>query len=167
MVILLPLQVGLETLFAYLRFQTLLGLRLAAAEHGPTLTKESKMKKYIVLAIILFAAPAFAATATWTHDGLNTVGYTLYFWRTDTPATVWNKSVTGSTVRTMALDDNLFMPGTEYSFQMTAYNGVGESGRSATAKWTRPGYTPPGDTLPSSLYLKPTGVDQLIIQLTP
>ena len=125
------------------------------------------MKKLLVIAILLFASSAFAATATWTHDGANTVGYTMYFWKTDSPATVFTKTVTGAAVRTMALDDNLFQPGSEYSFQLTAYNGVGESGRSATATYTRPGYTAPADKLPSSLYLKPSGVDQLIIQLTP
>jgi hypothetical protein len=108
-----------------------------------------------------------AATATWTHDGLNTVGYTMYFWKTDSPAAVFTKTVTGAAVRTMALDDNLFQPGAEYSFQLTAYNGVGESGRSATAKFTRPGYVAPADKLPSTMYMKPSGVDQLIIQLTP
>ena len=126
------------------------------------------MKKLIVLsAILLFASTAMAANVTWTHDGLNTVGYTLYFFKSDTPATVYTKSVLGSTVWTMTLHVNIFMPGSEYSFQMTAYSGVGESARSTTAKWTRPGYTAPVDKLPSSLYLKPTGVDQLIIQLTP
>jgi hypothetical protein len=125
------------------------------------------MKKLIVIAILLFASSAMAATATWTHDGVNTVGYTLYFWRTDAPATVYTKTVTGAAVRTMALDDNMFMPGAEYSFQLTAYNGVGESGRSATATYTRPGYVAPADKLPSTMYMKPSGVDQLIIQLTP
>ena len=126
------------------------------------------MKKLIVLSVImLFASTAMAANVTWTHDGLNTTGYTLYFWRTDTPATVYTKTVVGSTVRTMTLDDNIFMPGSEYSFQLTAYSGVGESGRSTTAKFTRPGYTAPVDNLPSTMFLKPTGIDQLIIQLTP
>ena len=125
------------------------------------------MKKLIVFAILLFASTAMAANVNWNHDGVNTTGYTLYFWKSDVPATVYTKSVVGSTVRTMTLDDNIFMPGSEYSFQMTAYSGVGESARSTTAKWTRPGYTAPVDKLPSSLYLKPTGVDQLIIQLAP
>jgi hypothetical protein len=126
------------------------------------------MKKlFIVSAILFFASTAMAANVTWTHDGVNTTGYTLYFWRTDTPATTYHKTVTGSTTRTMTLDDNIFMPGSEYSFQMTAYSGVGESGRSTTARWTRPGYTPPADSLPSTMYMRPTGIDQLVIQLTP
>ena len=126
------------------------------------------MKKLLIIAAILFfASSAFAATATWTHDGLNTVGYTMYFWKTDSPAGVFTKTVTGAAVRTMALDDNKFNPGAEYSVQLTAYKGVGESGRSATATYTRPGYTAPADKLPSTMYMKPSGVDQLIIQLTP
>lgn len=121
------------------------------------------------MAIMLFAATSFAATATWEHDGVNTEGYTLYFWKSDAPATVYNKSVTGSTVRTMTLDDNYFMPGVQYSFNMTAYNALGETERSETATWTRPGsaYSPPGDVLPSVMYMKPANIDRLVIDLTP
>lgn len=126
------------------------------------------MKKLVVMAIMLFAIPAFSATALWEHDGVNTVGYTLYFWQSDAPATVYNKSIVGSTIRQMEIDDNLFAPGVEYSFQITAYNTYNESDRSNTAKWTREGfvYGPPNDNLPSILYMKPSGVDSIVIQLT-
>jgi hypothetical protein len=128
------------------------------------------MKKLIVLAILLIASQAMALTASWTHDGVNTVGYTLYFWQTSTPSTVYNKSVVGSTIRNIAMSDDYFMPGVEYSFSMSAYNAIGESGHSVpVVKWTRSGtaYTPAADKIPSTLYMKPSGVDTLIIQLTP
>ena len=127
------------------------------------------MKKLLVLAILLFASSAMAATATWTHDGVNTSGYTLYFWQSPAPTMIYNKSIAGSTVRSMVVDDNYFVPGVEYSFQMTAYNAAGESVRSATVTWTREGsiYAPPADKIPSTLYMKPNGVDSIVIQLTP
>ena len=127
------------------------------------------MKKFFVLAIMLFAIPAFSAAVIWEHNGVNTVGYTLYYWQTPAPTNVYTKSVTGSTVRHMILDDNYFAPGVEYSFEMTAYNTIGESVRSATATWTREGviYGPPADKNPSIMYMKPSGVDSIVIQLTP
>lgn len=127
------------------------------------------MKKLIAaLAMILcIGTHAYALTATWTHDGTNTVGYTLYFWPTATPATVYNKSVTGSTVRTMALDDNYFQPGASYTFTMTAYNSVAESSRCPNVMWTRSGqaYQAPADKLPSVVYVGPNGVNQIVITL--
>jgi len=65
------------------------------------------------------------------------------------------------------LDENYFAPGIEYSFQMTAFNAVAESARSNTAIWTRPGgaYTPPPDALPGTLYMRPSNVGTLIIEL--
>jgi hypothetical protein len=128
------------------------------------------MKKLIVIAILLIASQAMALTATWTHDGLNTTGYTLWFWQTSTPTNVWNKSFPGSTVRSVAMSDDYFQPGVEYSFSVSAYNTVGESLHSAPAvKWTRSGtaFIPPADKVPSTMYMKPSGVDTLIIQLSP
>ena len=140
-----------------------------AGNLGITITKGVTMKKFIITLAIVFgmASMAHAATVTWTHDGQNTTGYTLYFWKTDTPATVWNKSVTGSSVRTMTLDDNYFAPGVSYTFTMTAFNSVAEASRCPTVAATRPGqaYTPPNDTLPSVVYVAPNGVNQLVITL--
>lgn len=127
------------------------------------------MKKLIITLAILFgmASMAHAATVTWTHDGVNTTGYTLYFWKTDTPDTVYTKSITGSTARTMTLDDNYFMPGVSYTFTMTAFNAVNESSRCPTVAATRAGqaYTHPNDKLPSVVYVAPNGVNQLVITL--
>jgi hypothetical protein len=127
------------------------------------------MKKLIItLAIVIgMASMAQAATATWTHNGVNTTGYTLYFWQTATPSNVYNKSVTGSTVRTMTLDDNYFQPGVSYSFTMTAYNATAESVRCPVVMFTRPGqaYQPPADNLPSIVYVGPSGVNQIVITL--
>jgi len=129
------------------------------------------MKKILaaIALALLISTPALAGTvtATWTHDGLNTVGYTLYFWRTDTPANVYNKSITGSTVRSMTLEDGYFVPGVSYTFTLTAYNATAESTRCPTVAWTRSGqaYTPPADNLPSVVYVAPNGVNQLVITL--
>ena len=127
------------------------------------------MKKLLIIAaILLFASSAMAVTATWTHDGVNTVGYTLYFWQTVNPAEVYNKSVLGSTVRSMTLDEDYFAPGIEYSFQMTAFNGYRESGRSETAVWTRAGqpFTPASDRLPAVIYIAPPqNVNGVFIQM--
>lgn len=120
------------------------------------------------LALILcIGTHAYALTATWTHDGTNTTGYTLYFWKTDTPAVTYNKSITGSTVRTMTLDDNYFQPGASYTFTMTAYNAVAESVRCPNVMWTRSGqaYQAPTDKLPSVVYVGPNGVNQIVITL--
>ena len=124
----------------------------------------------IIFAILLFSSSAMALTATWTHDGLNTLGYTLWFFKTSEPNNVYNKSFPGSTVRSVSMSDDYFQPGVEYSFSVSAYNAVGESAHSAPAvKWTRAGtaYTPPTDKVPSTMYMQPSGVDTLIIQLTP
>jgi hypothetical protein len=52
---------------------------------------------------------------------------------------------------------------------MNAYNAVDKSVNSTTVKWTRPGaaFTPDADKLPTSLYLKPNGVNTIIIDVTP
>ena len=127
------------------------------------------MKKLLVLAILLFAIPACAAVqVTWTHDGADTVGYTVYFQQTQ-GQTVYNKSVAGPTVRQMILDEGYFVPGVEYTFRVYPYNAAGQAATSPTATWTREGsvYAPPSDSVPSTLFLKPSGVDSIVIQLTP
>jgi hypothetical protein len=126
------------------------------------------MKRLLIIALLLIAVPAGAATATWTHDGISTTGYTIYFWRSDAPASVFNKSILGN-VRTMQLDDGYFAPGIEYSFKINAFNAVDKSPDSVVTKWTRAGapYSPPTDKVPSVLYLRPSGVDTIIMDLTP
>jgi hypothetical protein len=127
------------------------------------------MKHLLIIALLLIALPAGAATATWTHDGLNVMGFTLWFFQTSTPANVYNKSVAGAAIRSMVIDDSYFAPGVEYSFYMTAYNAIDKSANSAIVKWTRTGtaYTPPVDKFPTSLYLKPNGVNTIVIDITP
>ena len=82
------------------------------------------MKKLIVLTILLIASQAMALTASWTHNGVNTVGYTLWFWQTSTPTAVNNKSVVGSTIRNIAMSVEYFAAGDEYSFSMSAFHVV-------------------------------------------
>lgn len=127
------------------------------------------MKKLIVALALVFglASMAQATTITWSHDGVNTTGYTLYFWKTSVPGIVYNKTVTGSTVRTMTVDTNYFELGQSYTFTMSAYNAQGEGPRATEATWTRPGtpFTPPADAMPSVLYMTPAGIDQIVITL--
>ena len=128
------------------------------------------MKKLLIIAAILFfASTAFAATATWQHDGLNTDGYTLYFYKSATPTDINTITVYGSTVRSIPLNNGWFAPGVEWTFEVDAFNAYDKSGKSVPVKWAAPGtpYTPPADKTPSVIYMKPSGVDQLIIQLTP
>ena len=119
------------------------------------------MKKLIVLLAILFATSASAATVSWTHDGENTQGYTIYFWQTVDPSNVYNVTVSEKSV---FIDDKHFAPGVEYTFNGEAYNTVGTSVKSDSAVWTRPGvsYTPPADGLPTVFHLEPTKLTIII-----
>ena len=122
------------------------------------------MKKLIIiLAIVFLATTAGAANISWTHDGVNTLGYTIYFWQTVDPSNVYNVSV-GVSERSVVVDDKYFAPGVEYSFNGEAYNAVGTSIKSDSAKWTRPGvsYTPPADGLPTVIHLEPTKLTIII-----
>lgn len=127
------------------------------------------MKKLIIAMALLFglSSMAQAATVTWEHDGQNTVGYTLYFWKTSVPGTKYNKTITGSSTRTMTVDTNYFELGTSYTFEMSAYNNQGEGPRSSQVSWTRPGtpYSPGEDSLPSTLFMTPSGINQIVITL--
>jgi len=128
------------------------------------------MKKLLItLAIIActFTAQAADVTFTWDHDGQNVAGFTLYFWQTNQPTTVYNKTINVGTERTMAMAEQYFAQGVEYSFEMTAYNSYGESERSNRLLWTRDGtpYSPPADTLPSVMYIRPTKPTVITIEV--
>ena len=134
------------------------------------------MKKIIeALAILVgMASTAHAVTATWEHDGKNTTGYALYWHPTQQgPTNEYCKVINGNTVRTMVLDDGYFAPGVSYTFSMVAFrDAAGEendamSVRSASVQWTRPGdpFVAPVDRLPSTLYLVPNGIGQIVITI--
>lgn len=134
------------------------------------------MKKLIVALAIIFGMATFAqaATVTWEHDGQNTTGYALYWHPTQQgPTNEYCKVINGNTVRTMVLDDGYFAPGVSYTFSMVAFRDVaGEendamSARSASVQWTRPGdpFVAPVDRLPSTLYLVPNGIGQIVITI--
>jgi hypothetical protein len=116
------------------------------------------MKKLIGITLTIvfcFALSAQAATVSWTHDGQNTVGYTIYFWETDVPDKVYNKSVVGSTVRQLEIQDMYFKPGVQYSFEGKAYNNYATSEPSNRATWTRvvDTYAPPVDSMPTTVII--------------
>ena len=119
------------------------------------------MKKLIVfLAIVLFASFSYAATAEWTHDGANVDGFTVYFWETSAPETIYNKSVVGADRRDMVIPDDHFKPNVEYTFEATAWSRLGgESVRSNSATWIRdlPVYDPPTDSLPTTIIINTPG----------
>jgi len=128
------------------------------------------MKKLLfALAIIAFALTAQAAdvTFTWDHDGQNVDGFTLYFWQTNQPTTVYNKTVSDGAARSMLIAEYYFAQGIEYSFEMTAYNTYGESDRSNRLLWTRDGtpFSPPADSLPSVMYIRPTKPTVITIEV--
>jgi len=130
------------------------------------------MKKLFIVLAILFACITTAQAADvivgWSFDGDNATGFTFY-WKAST-ATDWeyNKTVFDGTARQMALvPEEAFAPGTEYTFAGEAFNAANVSGMSDSVTWTMSGepYTPPADKLPTSLYLAPTGINQIIISL--
>ena len=114
------------------------------------------MKKLLIaIVFVLIPFMAQAATVAWQHDGVDTVGYTIYFWETDNPGVVYNKSVVGSTVRSMEIQDMYFRPGVQYSFEGVAYNNYATSERSNRATWTRvvDPYSPPPDSMPTTVII--------------
>jgi len=109
------------------------------------------MKKLILvlLAIFILTGTASAVNVSWKHSGENTTGFTIYFWQTLIPDTVYNVSVDVSK-RELTIDDNRFIPGTKYSFMGKAYNATTTSADSEVVDYTFEGepYEPPEDSLP-------------------
>lgn len=118
------------------------------------------MKKYwsIVLAVlfaVVMCSLSHAATVTWEHDGINTTGYRIYWYKTSDQTTKWNKSVAGNTVRELVIDDIYFEPNVEYTFYNVAFNLYQTSPQSNTATWTRvlTPIDPVPDKLPTDVYI--------------
>ena len=117
------------------------------------------MKKLLlvlrILAIVgiilgsLSAGIANAVTVTWEHNGVNTLGFIIYFWETDIPGVIYNDSVDVS-VRELFIDDNRFIVGTQYSFMGVAYNASTTSADSEIVNYVFEGeaYKPPDVNLP-------------------
>ena len=118
------------------------------------------MKKLLGLLgiVLLLACPAWAMDLEWDYpsDWGNIVGYTWYF--TDGTnnynKTFFKADVTedGMTVTYQNAEEKLNLQFfTEYSIYLVAYNDEGESDPSNTVTYTRSGYVPPPDVLPSPL----------------
>jgi len=108
------------------------------------------MKKLLVLlAIFFFVSTASAVTVSWKHSGVNTLGFTIYFWEVNKPDEVYNIG-TDVSVREVVINDNRFVPGTEYSFMGRAFNASITSADSEIVNYTFEGepYVPPEDNLP-------------------
>ena len=101
------------------------------------------MKVLSLIAGILFLMVGMvqAATLQWDHDGAD--GFVVYY--TDGAN---NFNYTVGDVRTC--DTNLLnlIPGVEYTFHVTAYNEVAESGPSNTVTYIRAVFEPPANLLP-------------------
>lgn len=114
------------------------------------------MKKIILaVAILALAIPSLGATISWQHDGVDTVGYTIYFWETASPSVVYNKSAVGASVRNMVIEDTYFKPNVAYTFTGTAYNTYGESARADEVTWQRAVeiFNPAADLLPTTVII--------------
>jgi hypothetical protein len=110
------------------------------------------MKKLILAVLMLFVgvSMSMAATVAWDHDGIDVDGFTIYWWKTSDPGTVWNMTAPSGSARELNLSDGWFSPQTVYSFQGEAYNSSGTSAKSEILQWTceLPGYEPPTDVNP-------------------
>ena len=113
------------------------------------------MKKLsLILAIVLLPMLASAATISWEHSGEGSpLGFTIYFWETDSPGEEYNVTFGDGSVRQGSIDDVYFAPNVEYTFVGTAYNASGESPRCEPATWVRevPAYEPPANQMPSEV----------------
>jgi hypothetical protein len=100
------------------------------------------MKKlFAVLAILLFAAPAFAVDLIWQHTQTTNLatGFKAYSQEKLAGAEVYSYLVPGGeTVRKFTIDQTRYQPGKSYDFWVTAYNSSGESAPSNKAVYTRP-----------------------------
>lgn len=103
------------------------------------------MKKTLALiAGILFLTVGIACADSlqWTHDGAD--GFVVYY--TD-QTNNYNYNVVGD-VRICEMSLLNLIPGIEYTFHVTAYNEVAESGLSNTVVYTRTVFEPPTNLLP-------------------
>ena len=116
------------------------------------------------LMALLLPVLAFPASLQWDDPGAewsDLIGYTVYF--TDGTEN-FNKSVPvsdlvraeGVSVTYPDIDDKLNLHyNIEYTFYITAYNDTAESGPSNSVTYTREGYMPPPDRLPSPVASSP------------
>lgn len=96
---------------------------------------------YIVL-FLLIPCLAMAVEFKWDANPPeeNVIGYIAYWHETNDPITVYNLNV--GNVTEISFDEQVLEPNTEYTFWVTAYNSVDESGPSNTVTWTRDDFTP-------------------------
>lgn len=109
----------------------------------------------LFLVLSLLAFPCHAADLAWDYDEYHdlSAGYTVYFsaGEADYNYTFGAEEVVveEDTVKWGPIEDVLnLQPGTEYTFALTRYNDVTESGQSNTVNYTRPTHSPPADSLP-------------------
>lgn len=110
------------------------------------------MKRFIIFVfVLLLPALAWSAPKAAWDPSVGATGYTLYY--TD-GVTEYRASTTGIE---MPLSELNLVPGTKYTFTVTAYNAAGESGRSNAVEWAMTAYGPPADQKPVKIAI-PSGV---------
>lgn len=104
------------------------------------------------LSIVVGRCQVHAASprAVW-DPSVGAQGYTLYY----TDGITEYKAST--TITEIPLSELNLVPGTQYTFTVTAYNDVGESPRSNAVVWTMVAYSPPTDQKPINIVI-PSGV---------
>lgn len=118
------------------------------------------MKKLFLtlLAVLFLAGTAYAERLIWEKpilfpDEANG-GYTIRFWSTDgtdrTETVPYVDSITGADTLEYDIDGLRLLYDLEYTFQVWAYNSMGESDGSNTVTYVRaaPTYIPPENDLP-------------------
>jgi len=115
------------------------------------------MKKLFlaVLIMLVWSSLAMAATIKWDAPTGVPDGYIVYY--TD-GADSWNKSTTETSMDIAGLN---LTPGT-YTFHVTAFNTMGESGPSNMADYIMDGFMPPGDNLKGVTFVIPGPVTFII-----
>jgi hypothetical protein len=111
------------------------------------------MKKLLaVLAILLFAAPAFAApTLIWefTQTTNLATGFLIYSQEDVAGADVYNYVVPDVSARSFEIDETRYRPGANYNFWIKAYNTAGTGPASNTALYTREAFVATENPPPS------------------
>jgi len=106
------------------------------------------MKKiFLILIILFFAVPAWGVTLAWDAYTDEADGFILYYQQTG-ETEIYSEVIQGSLTVIYTVEDSKFQPGQEYSFWLTAFNDMAESGSSNIVTWTAPTFIPTDNPAP-------------------
>ena len=94
-----------------------------------------------VVSCLLLAGSAWAVDLAWDANTDSAIGYKLYYQQTGTTETN-SELILGRETVLYTVENSKFIPGEEYSFWLTAYNDMAESGPSNVVTWTAPEFIP-------------------------